>query len=309
MGDLSLSLPLALLLAPLPLMLARLGRPLGGSEGGLWLPVALPVRAPRRGAGALWGPWLLLVLALAGPRLAVPSPGLPTTGRDLAVALDLSGSMVQRDFVLDGQELTRLDAVKAVGAAFVRGRGGDRVALIVFGSEAYYAAPFTHDVEAVARRIEQAQIGISGRATNIPDALGLALKRMAASPAAAKVVVLLSDGVANAGKARPRAVAALAADQGVTVHTIAMGPLDLADAPGARSAVDVATLKAMAELTGGRSFRVRDTDDLRAVMEEIDALERSPGQGLPAETFRPLWLWPAGAALALLAALIARGRL
>lgn len=296
-----LSFPVALILAPLPWVLARLGRQVGGAGGGLWLPIAPPVTATRGRRGLLWPVWLLLVLALAGPRLPLPAPGLPTTGRDLAVALDLSGSMVQRDYALDGQTLTRLDAVKTVGAGFVRARGGDRVALIVFGSDAYFAAPFSHDVEAVAKRIEEAQIGISGRATNISDALGLALKRMAGSDAAAKVVVLLSDGVNNAGKAHPRAVAALAAQQGVTVHTIAMGTLDLADAPEARSAVDVGTLRAMAELSGGRFFRVRDMDDLQAVLAEIDALERAPGQGMPAEIYRPLWFWPAGAALALMA--------
>lgn len=302
----NLAFPLALLLAPLPWLLARLGRQIGGEGGGLWLPIAPPVNATQARDWLLWPIWLLLVLALAGPRLPLPAPGLPTTGRDLAVALDLSGSMVQRDYELDGQTLTRLEAVKTVGAAFVRGRGGDRVALIVFGSEAYYAAPFSHDVEAVAKRIEEAQIGISGRATNISDALGLALKRMAGSEAAAKVVVLLSDGVNNAGKAHPRAVAALAAEQGVTVHTIAMGTLDLADAPEARSAVDVATLRAMAELSGGRFFRVRDMGDLQAVLAEIDALERDPGQGMPAEIYRPLWLWPAG--LALILAALSLGR-
>lgn len=295
-----LAFPLALVLAPLPWLLARVGRQIGGQGGGLWLPVTPPLEATRAPSRMVWPVWVLLVLALAGPRVPLPSPGLPTTGRDLAVALDLSGSMVQRDYELDGQTLTRLQAVKTVGAAFVRGRGGDRVALIVFGSEAYYAAPFSHDVEAVAKRIEQAQIGISGRATNISDALGLALKRMAGSEAAAKVVVLLSDGVNNAGKAHPRAVAALAAEQGVTVHTIAMGTLDLADAPQARSAVDVGTLRAMAELSGGQFFRVRTMADLQAVLAQIDQLERAPGQGMPAEIYRPLWLWPAGLAVVLM---------
>ncbi|MEO1253239.1 MAG: VWA domain-containing protein, partial [Pseudomonadota bacterium] len=107
----------------------------------------------------MWSIWVLLLLALAGPRELAPVPALKVSGRDLAIVLDLSGSMVRDDFHLDGQQVTRQEAVTKVGADFARRRGGDRVALIVFGSEAYYAAPFTFDVEAVARRIEEAAIG------------------------------------------------------------------------------------------------------------------------------------------------------
>ncbi len=182
-----LAAPLALLLLPLPL-LAQWLPPAAGSGAALIVPDRVGARlgaGAGRAAARQARPdlatalaWALLVLALAGPRQLAPVPALAVSGRDLAIALDLSGSMVREDFQLDGQSLSRLDAVKRVGAAFARGRAGDRVALIVFGSDAYYAAPFTFDTEAVARRIEAAEIGISGRATNIADAMGLALKRM-----------------------------------------------------------------------------------------------------------------------------------
>ena len=176
--------------------------------------------------------------------------------------------------------------------------------MIVFGSEAYYAAPFSYDTEAIARRIEEAVIGISGRATNISDALGLALKRLDGSEAASKVVILLSDGINNAGATNPRGVAGLARDMGVRVHTIALGPKDLTDsAPGENGVVDAATLRAISELSGGTSFRVRTLEDLEAVAAELDRLEATDSDGLAAEVFREFWVWPAALAALLCLAL------
>ena len=301
--------PWLLLALPLPLLAMRL---LGAAQmagGALRVPDRigqglLAAGQGRAGQGAttlrhglLWGIWALMLLAAAGPRDLAPVSALKVTGRDLAIVLDLSGSMVRDDFHLGDRQVTRLEAVTTVGADFARRRGGDRVALIVFGSEAYYAAPFTFDVESVARRIEEAQIGISGRATNISDGLGLALKRMAQSTAASRVVILLSDGVNNAGATNPRGVAELAAEMGVRVHTIALGPKDLTTAEaGERGVVDAATLRAISEISGGESFRVRTTDDLVAVAEALDRLESTDSAGLAAEVYRDYWPWPAGLA-------------
>ncbi|MEO9777765.1 MAG: VWA domain-containing protein [Sedimentitalea sp.] len=296
--------PLFLLLLPLPLLAVRF-LPSGNTRG-----AALMV-PDRIGRGILSGAgdagafvlrkqvvvtliWILLVLALAGPRQLAPVSALKVSGRDLAIAIDLSGSMVRDDFDLNGEQVTRLQAVQSVGADFVRRRAGDRVALIVFGSEAYYAAPFSFDTEAIARRIEEATIGISGRATNISDALGLALKRLEHSEAASRVVILLSDGISNAGATNPRGVAKLAADLGIRVHTIALGPKDLASsAPGERGVVDAATLQAISDLSGGTSFRVRTTDELQEVTAALDRLEVTDSDGLAAEMFRELWVFPA----------------
>lgn len=237
--------------------------------------------------------WTLMVVALAGPRVVAPITALPTSGRDLILALDLSGSMVRDDFYLDGETITRLDAVKSVGADFVRTRGGDRIGLIVFGSDAYVATPPTFDISGVASTIERLVIGISGRATNISDAIGIALKRLEPSQAESKVVILLSDGANNAGAATPRDAAKLAGDMGVRVHTIALGPKALSDAPEERGVVDAITLQAVADLSGGEMFRVRTTEDLQAVIAAIDALEPIARSGLSAEVYRDLWIWPA----------------
>ena len=301
-----LAYPLVLLLLPVPWLARRLLPPVEPRGGALVVPdgVARRLSAGDAETGGGRGGWLasallwgLLVVALAGPRQALPVPALKVSGRDLAIALDLSGSMVRDDFHLDGAAVTRLEAVQRVGADFVRRRAGDRVALIVFGSEAYYAAPFSFDTEAVARQLEQATIGVSGRATNISDALGLALRRLETSEAASRVVILLSDGINNAGAANPRGVAQLAAERGVRVHTIALGPKDETTAEtGERGVVDAATLAAIADLSGGETFRVRTTEDLSAVTAALDRLEPTDGEGLAAEIYREFWIWPALAA-------------
>lgn len=304
---LELADPWILVLLPLPLVAMRLLGAARMAGGAIMVPDRIGgalLAAGQQGAGRsglqmrdvlLWLIWLLVVLAASGPRDLAPVSALKVTGRDLAIVLDLSGSMVRDDFHLGDRQITRLEAVTTVGADFARRRGGDRVALIVFGSEAYYAAPFSFDVEAIARRIEDASIGISGRATNISDGLGLALKRLADSAAATRVVILLSDGVNNAGATNPRGVAELAAQMGVRVHTIALGPKDLSSAEaGEHGVVDTATLQAISDISGGESFRVKTTDDLVTVTQALDALEAIESQGLAAEVFHDYWMWPAG---------------
>ncbi|NOD30239.1 VWA domain-containing protein [Ruegeria atlantica] len=309
--------PWILLALPLPLVITRLVKPRPVFERGFPVPdriggmlmAASPQAQIRTRTLAdlliLWIIWGLMIFALSGPRQLQPVSALKVSGRDLAIVLDLSGSMVREDFYLDGRQITRLQAVTRVGSEFARRRAGDRVALIVFGSEAYFATPFTFDTEAVARRIQEATIGISGRATNISDGLGLALKRLANSQAASRVVILLSDGVNNAGATNPGGVAELAAEIGVRVHTIALGPKDLQSAePGERGVVDATTLRAIAEISGGEAFRVKTTDDLVDVTQALDRLEATDSAGLTAEVYRSFWTWPAAmaAALALLAA-------
>ncbi len=305
--------PWFLVLLPLPLLVMTLsGR---GSEGGdaLIVPDAIGARLSGASGGlgaarmARYMPlliWVLLVLALAGPRKVIPSLAAPTTGREVVLAIDLSGSMVRKDFSVDNQTVTRLDAVKHVATEFIKRRAGDRVALVLFGSQAYFATPQTYDVNAVARAIDAATIGVSGRATAISEALGLSLKRLSGSEATSKVVVLLSDGVNNSGPVRPRDAAELARQHGVRVHTIAMGDKDYDPATRARDAVDTATLAAIADISGGRSFRIRTTEELQQVADEIDKLEGNDADGPAAELYRDFWIWPAGVGFLLLVGLM-----
>ncbi|MBS7537543.1 VWA domain-containing protein [Ancylobacter lacus] len=302
----TLAFPMALLLLPLPVLARFLpGVRAQGATALRVSPGAFAAALPARGAEdrgrqtVLVAAWIALVAALAGPQVAATRELVTASGREILLALDLSGSMLKEDFVLDGKPLSRLDAVKRVATRFVAARQGDRIGLVIFGDRAYVAQPPTFDVASVARAIDIAQIGISGRSTAISDGLGLATRRIMGSEATTKVVVLLSDGVDTSGKVPATEVARLAASHGVRVHTIALGPADLEDQPASRDAVDAAALKEIAAVGGGTSFRVRSMADLEAMAATLDQLEPNPMKRPPLRYWRPLWMWPGGASLAL----------
>ncbi|WP_181706374.1 VWA domain-containing protein [Chthonobacter rhizosphaerae] len=306
--------PLALLLAPLPLLAARFLPPRPAAAAAVVVPDAIAATLGSGEAAAArrdrthrllaWAAWLALVVAIAGPQRVLPSPALPATGREIVLVLDLSGSMEAKDFQLNGQPVRRIDAVKAVSADFLRGRAGDRVGLVFFAEQAEVAAVPTFDVAAVAEAMETAAIGDLGRSTAIGDGLGLAIKRLRDSTAPSRVVVLLSDGTSTAGAVRAETAAELARGLGIKVHTIALGTTEtLAGSEGAGSLVDAATLEAIASVSGGSFFRVRSTDDLKAVTSAIDALEGGRAAAPSVAVAVSLWPWPAGAAVLLLAAL------
>lgn len=304
-----LAVPLALLALPLPLLVRLL--PARGAGGqALWLPSGIAAGAGAAAQRRLDRPglllaalWLCLVAAAAQPQRLVAVPDRTASGRDIMLALDLSGSMAIEDFSLDGETASRLDAVKRVATRFVEARRGDRIGVVIFADRAYVAAPLTWDLTAVARAIESAEIGITGRSTAISDGLGLALKRILADPAQSRVIVLLSDGRDTVARLDPTRVAGLAAGKGVRVHTIALGPEDLEERPASRDAVDIATLRAIAETSGGQTWRVRDMDDLVAMAAELDRLEPNPSDRPPRIEKHPLWMWPAALGLALALAL------
>lgn len=311
----SFAFPLAFLLLPLPWLVRRFlaaRTPVAASlrVGAAAFSAALPAggRDDRLGMALIIAAWATLVLALAGPQLPATKDIVTASGREIVLALDLSGSMVKEDFVLDGKPLSRLDAVKRVASRFVATRRGDRIGLVIFGDRAYVAQPPTFDVGSVAHAIEAAQIGISGRSTAISDGLGLATRRLLQSEATSKVVVLLSDGVDTSGKVQAGDAARLAASHGIRVHTIALGPEDLENQPESRDAVDAAALHAMAEAGGGTSFRVRSLEDLEAMAAGLDQLEPNPMRRPPLQYWQPLWMWPGGAAMALTLLLAARRR-
>ena len=311
----SFAFPLALLLLPLPLLARRFlaaitpaGASLQVDAGTFAAAGAAQGRGRFLDMALLIGAWTALVLALAGPRLAATTDLVTSSGREILLTLDLSGSMLNEDFRLDGQPLSRLEAVKRVASRFVASRKGDRIGLVIFGDRAYVAQPPTFDVAAVAHAIDGAQIGISGRSTAIADGLGLATRRLMSSDAKSKVIVLLSDGADTSGKVPASDAARLAASHGIRVHTIALGPEDLENQPQSRDAVDAAALRAMAELGGGASFRVRTMDDLTAMAATLDQLEPNPMKRPPLRYWQALWVWPGGAALALALLLAVRRR-
>jgi Ca-activated chloride channel family protein len=304
--------PLALLLLPLPVA-AWLRPPATRRGGALWVPetIASRLESASRPGGAHSARtllaallWASIVFAIAGPRTLTQVPALPSSGRDIVLALDLSGSMERTDFALDGHAVSRLDAVKHVGAEFARRRAGDRLGLVIFASNAFFAAPMTYDVAAVARAIQDATIGIAGLSTAISDGLGLALKRLESSRAASRVIVLLSDGENDAGSVQPLDAAGLARALGVRIHTIALGHAETGDGSDDPDPVDARTLRAIAAASGGTAFRVRTTADLAQVEQAIDALETSPTPMPPTRVFRELWIYPASLAFLLSLAMV-----
>jgi Ca-activated chloride channel family protein len=313
---LSLAAPWALLLLPLPLLALRYGPPARARAAALAAPETVLAMAGAEGsatrarvgaAGFAWAAWIALVLALAGPRTLVVAETVPPTGRDLMLAIDLSGSMEIEDFLLDGAPARRVDVVRRLGSDFVRGRWGDRVGVVVFGDQAMVAAPPSFDVEAAAQAIEVMDIGVAGRSTAISYGLGLALKRLADADAPSRVVILLSDGTNTAGDLPATHVARLAAEMGVRVHTIAMGPLSLGEGSTDRNAVDDLTLADIARASGGETFRVKNAEDFAQVNAALDRLEATEGDAPTTALWREWWPWPAAAALAAaLAAMAAR---
>jgi len=256
--------------------------------------------------------WLLLVFAASRPQWIGEIESLPVTGRDLLLAVDISGSMDTQDMVLNNAAVNRLKVVKKVAGEFIQRRHGDRVGLILFGSRAYLQTPLTFDTETTATLLEESEIGLAGRETAIGDAIGLAVKRLRDDAAAERVLVLLTDGANTSGEVQPLQAAEFAARDGLTVYTVGVGADEMMvqDFFGSRvvnpsADLDEDTLQAIAERTGGRYFRARDTKSLEKIYEILDELEPVESD---VETIRPvdeLFYWPLGLAytLALLATL------
>ena len=255
--------------------------------------------------------WLLLVAASARPQWLGDPVALPVSGRDVVMAVDLSQSMQERDFQIQGEWVDRLTATKWVAEDFIARREGDRIGLILFGEQAYLQTPLTFDRETVWTLLDEAQIGLAGRATAIGDAIGLAVKRLRDKGEGSRVLVLLTDGANTAGEVDPLQSAELAAREGLTIYTIGIGADEMLVRGlfGTRrvnpsSDLDEETLQAIADRTGGRYFRARDTAELEAIyrlLDELEPVEQDP------ETFRPvaaLFYWPLAGALVLFAVLV-----
>jgi len=258
--------------------------------------------------------WLLLIFAVTRPQWLGEPIALPVSGRNLMLAVDLSGSMEVEDFELNGRRVNRLVATQAVASDFITRRVGDRLGLILFGRQAYLQTPLTFDRETVQALLQEAVIGLAGQETAIGDAIGLAVKRLKKNQKGQRVLILLTDGANTAGEVEPLKAAELAAAEGLKIYTIGIG----ADEMTVRSLfgmkkvnpsrdLDEKTLTEIADLTGGRYFRAKNTRQFEKIYKLLDALEPIDQE---TQLFRPtsaLYPWPLGAAL-LIGALILLGR-
>lgn len=260
--------------------------------------------------------WSLLSVAAARPQALGPPIAPPQVGRDMMLAVDLSASMGEQDMDLGGRLVDRLTAAKAVLADFLDRRVGDRIGLIVFGDRAFALTPLTLDRDSVRQQLDASVVGLAGRATALGDAIALSTKRLQQQRTEQRVLIVLTDGVNTAGVLEPAKAAQIARDAGVRIHAIAFG----GEGGGALSVfgfrlpmggdeVDEAGLQRIAELTGGRFFRARDTEGLAGIYAEIDALEPVERQSQPMRPKIERYPWPLGTALVVgLLALLLRRR-
>jgi Ca-activated chloride channel homolog len=305
--------PAALLLLPLPWLARRL-LPAAPEQGGVAvrLPFFEEAVALAGDAAALARPrqllwllaWLLLCLAAARPQWVGEIERPPLSGRDLLLAVDVSGSMAAEDMRISGRPIDRYAAVQLVLGDFLTRRVGDRVGLLLFGSQAYLMTPLTFDRESVRYQLETSSIGIAGRETAIGDAIGLAVKRLREQPSAQKVLILLTDGVNTAGVLKPMEAAELARAEGMRIYVVGVGGDGMrAGMLGmmlpAADEIDEPTMTRIAEITGGRYFRARSTQELAAIYAELDRLEPAAQAGEKLRPRRELYAWPLAAAVLL----------
>ena len=316
---LNLLWPWALALAPLPFIYRWWRSPAETHVRALRAPLLASAAEGQNasGTGSQWLSrlillllslcWLATVAALSRPLWIGEPVALPTNGRDILLAVDISGSMERDDMQLNGRQVNRLVAVKSVVGDFVIERQGDRLGLILFGEKAYLQTPLTFDRLTMQSLLEEAQIGFAGtNGTAIGDAIGLAVKRLQDRPEHHRVVILLTDGANNAGELEPLKAADLAQRANVKIYTIGIGA-EVQETWGLfgkrvtnpSADLDEATLTSIAQMTGGQFFRARDPEELKAIYAELNRLEPLEQD---AETIRPvatLFHWPLGIALAL----------
>ena len=259
--------------------------------------------------------WLALLGAVARPVWIGAPTALPTSGRDLLLAVDISGSMETRDMESGDKLVDRLTAIKAVVGDFVIRRPQDRLGLILFGGEAYLHTPLTFDHQTLKTLLDEAVIGFAGDGTAIGDAIGLAVKRLRDRPDTSRVLILLTDGANNAGQITPAQAAQLAAANHVRIYTIGIGADELIQRTlfGARRVnpsadLDEAGLRMLAKTTGGRYFRARNPAELESIYHELDRLEPVAQAPDTVRPLRSLAYWPLAVALcaSLLLAFLAR---
>ena len=224
--------------------------------------------------------WLFLVLASARPQWLGEPIEQAINGRDLMLAVDLSASMQEKDFVLNKDNVDRLTAIKAIATDFIERRIGDRVGLILFGTQAYLQTPLTFDRKTVATLLDESAIGLAGDNTAIGDAIGLAVKRLRNESTNSRVLILLTDGANTAGEISPIKAAEIAAANNLKIYTIGIGADEMLVGGyfGYRKVnpsadLDEKMLLKIAEKTGGYYYRAKNLDDLNNIYMRLDELE------------------------------------
>jgi Ca-activated chloride channel family protein len=248
------------------------------------IPASAALRLRRLVPAIKYAVLCLIVVALARPQWGTERTEVLTEGVNIVLAMDLSESMAALDFKKKGRVVNRLEAVKGVVQEFVSKRNGDRIGMVVFGTHAYTQLPLTRDYNTMVSILDRLEIGAAGKSTAIGDAIGISLKRLADIESKSNIVILLTDGVSNAGELSPDTAGEIALQKGVKIYTIGVGRRGkapfLVNDPlfGERYVyqqvnIDEDTLRAIADKTGGLYFRAENLEGLQQVYDTIDAME------------------------------------
>ena len=247
--------------------------------------------------------WLLVLLASMRPVWFLQSDPFQASGKDLMLAVDLSGSMEKPDMPLSGRKVDRLTAVKYVVHDFIAQRQGDRMGLVVFGTQAFLQSPLSYDLKTVQTLLNETEIGMAGNNTAIGDAIGITLKHLQKTNQKNTVLILLTDGSNTAGAVQPIDAANQAKKMGLKIYTIGIGQVRSKGIDtflyGNSRDMDVATLQRIAEITGGQFFVASDTNQLNEVYATINQLESNQHDINNYRLREELFYWPLGIALIL----------
>jgi len=250
--------------------------------------------------------WIILgifIVALAQPRMSKSTTEVKASGIDIACALDLSGSMKTGDYIVNGQQVSRIDIAKPVIQKFIEGRPNDRIGLVVFAAQAFIATPLTLDHEYLLDNIDRLGIGtINSDATAIGDGITTALNRLRDLKSKSKIIVLMTDGGNNSGKIDPITAAHAAQALGVKIYTIGLGNREIVQQMGLPPGYlpDEETLQKIAELTGGKYYRADNAEKFEKIYAEIDKLEKTEAVINKYTEYKELFAWAVAAGLALL---------
>ena len=243
--------------------------------------------------------WTLVIIAISRPQWLGEAIDIPSEGREMMLAVDLSGSMEMEDMQLNGRNVNRLQMLKVVLGDFIERRISDRLGLILFADDAYMQTPMTFDRKTVKQMLDESELGLVGRKTAIGDAIALAVKRFDAKKESNKVLVLLTDGQNTAGKITPEQALELAVAKNITIYTIGIGADVMLQQSlfGTRkvnpsSELDENTLTKIAEQTGGQYFRARDSQGMSEIYTLLDQLEPIEQEHQQMRPLRALFYWP-----------------
>jgi Ca-activated chloride channel family protein len=247
--------------------------------------------------------WVALVTCLMRPQWLEPYTEVRTEGYDLMLAIDTSRSMEAMDFTVEGRQVTRMAVIKGVIGRFIKAREGDRIGIVVFGSQAFVLSPMTLDNQAVYSLVGNIVSRMAGDGTAIGDAIGLGVKKLRDRPEGSRILILVTDGENTEGSLPPELAAQLAAHEGIRIYTIGVGSKGLVPfmedgrMTRVKMEIDEELLTEVAGITGGEYFRATDTGALEQIYLRIDALEKTRAESRTVMIPRPLYRWPLGVAL------------